>query len=93
MNDPYVGIISIFKKPQNGEADCKLVVGIVKSTAPLTINAAGLENEEDDVLFVGDVPELAANDNVLMLTIDYQKFYIIGRITAYGDDLPLPASS
>ena len=80
MNDPYAGIINLLKKPQTDEAVCKLVVGLVKSASPLLISAAGLENEEDDVFFVTEAPELTEGDSVLMLTTDYQKFYIIGRI-------------
>lgn len=89
--NPYTGMVELFKRPQADEAACKLVTGSVKSTAPLIINAAGLENEEDDILFVNEAPELAAGDSVLMLTTDYQKFYIIGRITTVGRDISLPS--
>lgn len=92
MNDPYIGMIDLFKKTISDEPTCKLVVGIVKNASPLIINAAGLENEQDDIVFVSEVPELSAEDSVLLLTADYQKFYLIGRILTDGDYLPLPAN-
>jgi hypothetical protein len=80
--DPYSGIIELLKSKQD-EPSCKMEIGIVRSASPLIISAAGLENGQDDIVMVqsgSEAPEIAAGDAVLLLTVDYQKFYLMGRL-------------
>lgn len=82
--DPYSEIIRLMReRPNDGEPTCKLEVGIVRGTSPLIVSAFGLENDEDDIVLVqtgSEAPVLTVGSSVLLLTTDYQKFYLLGRL-------------
>ena len=84
MSSPYEGILRLLHKNNEPEEPlCKLEIGRVKSVSPLIVSAAGLDNDSDDIMFIsgsGPAPELSVNDQVLLLTVDYQYFYCLGRL-------------
>lgn len=99
--NPYSGILSIIRSRDKGSDTyaCNLVIGRVASNAPFTVHAAGLELDEDDIIFTASAGmtvtvegEAAvfgsivfpAGSSVLLLTLDFQKFYLIGGADQHG---------
>lgn len=76
-NNPYDGLIGLFRGAPKD--DLALYDGIVVSTNPLRISAAGLELDENDIKTVAGLT-LSAGDEVLLLTQDCQHFYLINKI-------------
>lgn len=91
MAYPYDEIIRVVRGDEKHD-QCTICIGKVTKIAPLSVTAESLELDSSDLIFIEPIGQsvsaqatdtLSAEDELLLLTSDYQIYYVVGKTARY----------
>lgn len=77
--NPYTELLEMILQ-ENGSNGIHMIRGTVKTVSPFLVDVGGTDQEAERFYLCSRAQTLYAGDSVLLLTEDYQTFFLIDKV-------------